>query len=262
MSKLFATGSRLTDMSLLGGLGQRISFRDPSTLQRNSGGGGGAPVNNDPIGYAADQWNSYHMGAIADGNRPTWQSNVHAGLGAARLDGSSDFLRSLVTNNLTANRSAITFYAVVKWAAAPTARQPVFISAAEDAIGSNLLRFEHGSSAATAGRVRISARRVASTGTSQLEGSIPITTNITLLSAVLDWQNTTARFWRDGVLDAENTSFLTTGNSENVNSPTYIGSNGVFFFNGWIFETSLFHDAHNDAQRAAVLGLIRNTYEY
>jgi hypothetical protein len=261
-NSIVIAGSRLTSLSDLPNLGQRMRFFDASTMAQSVGGGGGNPGNGDPVGRVIDTWGGYDMEATSGAVRPTFETGVHAGFSAVRFNGSSHQLRSIVTNNLTANRAAITFYAVVRWAAVPTGRQPVFMSAAVDTLNNNAIRFEHGASPATSGKVRISGRRLASDSTQQLEGSINIDTNMALLTASIDWQNTTARFWRQDVLDAISTSFQTAGNSENVNSPTWIGSNGVFYFNGWMFETALFHAAHTAPQRRAIWNYFRRKYQF
>jgi hypothetical protein len=261
-NSIVIAGSRLTSLSDLPNVGQRMRFFDAATLERSTGGGGGNPTNGDPIGFATDTWGGYNMASTADATRPTFETGVHAGFAAARFNGSSHLLRSLVTNNLTANRAAITFYAVVRWAAVPTGRQPVFMSAAADALNNNAIRFEHGASGVATGNVRIGARRLASDAITPLEGTIGINTNMALLTATVDWQNTTARFWRQDVLDAQSNSFLTAGNSENVNSPTWIGGQGAVYFNGWMFETALFHAAHTAPQRRAIWNYFRRKYQF
>jgi hypothetical protein len=261
-NSIVIAGSRLTSLSDLPNLGQRMRFFDASTMAQSVGGGGGNPGNGDPVGRVTDTWGGYDMEATSGAVRPTFETGVHAGFSAVRFNGTSHQLRSIVTNNLTANRAAITFYAVVRWAAVPTGRQPVFLSAAADTLASTAIRFEHGASGVATGNVRIGARRLASDAITPLEGTIGIDTNMALLTATVDWQNTTARFWRQDVLDAQSTSFLTAGNSENVNSPTWIGSNNALYFNGWMFETALFHAAHTAPQRRAIWNYFRRKYQF
>jgi hypothetical protein len=263
-NSIVIAGSRLTSLSDLPNLGQRMRFFDASTMDRSVGGGGGNPGNGDPVGRVTDTWGGYDMEATSGAVRPTFETGVHAGFSAVRFNGTSHLLRSIVTNNLTANRAAITFYAVVRWAAVPTGRQPVFMSAAEDGVNNQTIRFEHGASVASPGKVRINARRLLADATQQVEGSINIDTNMALITATLDWQNTTARFWRQDVLDAQSTSFGTAGNSANTNSPTWIGGvpAAALYFNGWMFETALFHAAHTAPQRRAIWNYFRRKYQF
>jgi hypothetical protein len=263
-NSIVIAGSRLTSLSDLPNLGQRMRFFDASTMDRSVGGGGGNPGNGDPVGRVIDTWGGYDMEATSGAVRPTFETGVHAGFSAVRFNGTSHLLRSIVTNNLTANRAAITFYAVVRWAAVPTGRQTVFMSAAEDALNNQTVRFEHGASPASPGFVRVAGRRLLADSAQILNGSIGLDTNMALLTATLDWQNTTARFWRQDVLDAQSTSFGTAGNSANTNTPVWIGGLPAFsaYFNGWMFETALFHAAHTAPQRRAIWNYFRRKYQF
>jgi hypothetical protein len=259
-NRIAVAGSRLTDPALLGNLACRFVFSDPSTLTQATNGTGAVPGNGDPVGFANDQsGNGYHVNAPANGNRPTWQSNVQGTIGAALFDGTNDYLERAVSN-ITANRSAFSIYAVVKHVAAPTGREPYLTGST----GNNVtIRIEHGASVTTANRVRANVRRANGNTPVTIDGITNIDTSMRIGTAVVDYASDTMSLYLDGITQGTGTPPGTSGtNTENTNGKLFIGGQGAAYMNGHIFELMMFWEAHNADQRRAVWNYLRNKYQF
>jgi hypothetical protein len=83
-----------------------------------------------------------------------------------------------------------------------------------------------------------------------------------MLTATVDWTNTDAFIYLDRVIEASNTSFLTSGVTQASNGQVFVGGVGSAAgnFNGHIFELVGFWNAPNAAQHRAVWQYFRNKY--
>jgi hypothetical protein len=260
MSTLFASGSRLTDPSLLGNLACDYDFSNPATLEQTIGGGGGNPSNGDPIGYALDQsGNGYHVQAVANGNRPTFQTNVNGSISASLFDGTDDYLERAVSN-ITANRGALSIYAVVMHAAAPTGREPYLMASTGDNLN---VRVEHGAPITPANTLRTSVRRDNADTVAVVSSSANLGTSMRLATTVVNYTGNTIAVYFEGNLDGTGTPPGTAGaNTQNTNGKLFVGGQGAVYMNGHIFRVMMFWDAHNAAQRSAVWNYLRNKYQF
>jgi hypothetical protein len=260
MSTLFASGSRLNDPSLLGNLACDFDFSNPATLEQTIGGGGGNPSNGDPIGYALDQsGNGYHLTAVGTTNRPTFQTNVNGSISAALFDGTNDYLERAVSN-ITANRGALTIYAVVRHTVAPTGREPYLMASVDN---SNTIRVEHGAPISPANTLRTSVRRANADTLVNVASSANLGTDMRLATTVVNYAGNTIAVYFEGNLDGTGTPPGTAGaNTQNTNGKLFVGGQGAVYMNGHIFRVMMFWDAHNAAQRRAVWNFLRNKYQF
>jgi hypothetical protein len=259
-NRIVVVGSRLTAPSLLGDLACDFDFSNPATMERSVGGGGGNPSNGDPVGYVLDQsGNGYHIQAPSGATRPTFQTNVNGSVGAVLFDGTSEYLER-ATSNIAANRSALSIYAVVKHAAAPTGREPYMMASTANGI---VIRMEHGASGATANRVRVGVRRANGDTLTSIEGITDIDTSMRIGTAVVNYASNTMSLHLDGVQQGTGVPPGTSGaNTQGSNGKLFVGGQGAAFMNGHMFRVMMFWEAHNADQRRAVWNYLRNLYQF
>ena len=92
-------------------------------------------------------------------------------------------------------------------------------------------------------KVRTSAKRLDADTTANLDAITSSTNNHEILSHVVDYANSDAYFYLNGILDVSSTTFLTNGNTSDTNSAiitlgSFTGSN---FLNGDIAEVIIFN---------------------
>lgn len=255
MSTLHIGGSRITAPSILGNLACYYDFTDAATMTQSTAGTGAAPGNGDPVGFVNDQsGNGYHVQAVANANRPTFQTNANNGISAALFDGTNDYLERAVSD-ITANRSAFTIYAVVKHAANPTTRE-AYLTAST---GNNTTaRFEHGASLASADRVRVVLRRANADTVVTLNGTTPVGAGMRIGSTVMNYAGDTVDLYLDNVLQASGTPPGTSGaNTQNTNGKLFVGGTGAGYFNGHLFVVLAFWAAHDAGQRRMMQDWLR-----
>lgn len=245
---IVAAKSRITAPSVLGSLACYYDFTDAATMTQATNGTGAAPGNGDPVGFVNDQsGNGYHIAAASNAERPIYQTGVNNGQAAALFDGSNDSLARLTTSNASANRGAITIYAVAKHTAAPTTRESYMLLTT----GANTTaRIEHGASLASADRLRIVARRANADTPTTINGTIAVGTGMTIGTAVVNYAADTMVLYTNGEQAATGTPPGTSGAStENTNGRIYVGGAGAGFLNAHLFVVLAFWAAHNAGQR-------------
>jgi hypothetical protein len=253
-------GSLLSDPQLLGAVALDYDLSNPATMERSVGGGGGNPGNNDPVGYVLDQsGNGLHLEAPSGAGRPTFQTNVNGTAGAVFFNGTSQWLERLATSNVSANRGAMTIYAVVKHTTAPSTRQPYVLLSAE---ASNLVRIEHGASGTDPNKLRGAVRRANADTLVPINGTTNIGTGVRFVTQRIDYTNNDFQIYLNGSQEATGVPPGTSGaNTQNINGRVYVGGQGAVFMDGHIFRLIAFHAAHNAAQRTAVWDYLRRTYQ-
>ena len=261
MSTIYIAGSRLTDPQLLGAVALDYDLTDPTTMEQSVGGGGGNPGNGDRVGQVLDlSGNGLHLSAPSGAGRPTFQTNVNGTVSGVLFNGTSQWLERLTVSNVSANRSAITLYAVIKHAAAPTGREPyITLSTA----GGTAIRIEHGASGTAANKLLCNVRRANADTLVPTNGATDLNTAMRLCTAVVDYANDNVDIYLDTVLDGSGTPPGTSGaNTQNTNGRIYVGGQGAAFINGHIFRIIGFHAAHNAAQRRMVWDYLRNRHQF
>jgi len=260
MSLIHIAGSRITSPGILGNLACDYDFSNPATLEQNVGGGGGNPGNGNPIGYALDQsGNGYHLTAVGTANRPTFQTNVNGSVSAALFDGTNDYLERAVSN-ITANRGALTIYAVVRHAVTPTGREPYLVASTGN---NNTVRVEHGAPISPANTLRTSVRRGNADTLVTVASIANLGTSMRLATTVVDYTNNAIAVYFQGVLDGTGTPPGTAGaNTENTDGKLFVGGQGAVYMQGHVFRVLMFWAAHNADQRRAVWNFLHSTYQF
>jgi hypothetical protein len=253
-------GSLLSDPQLLGAVALDYDLSNAATMERSVGGGGGNPGNNDPVGYVLDQsGNGLHIEAPSGAGRPTFQTNVNGTAGAVLFNGTSQWLERLATSNVSANRGAITIYAVVKHTAPPTGIE-TYVRLSTDA--SITIRIQHGAHTAVPGKLEGSLRRANADTLVRISGTTDLGTSTRFVTQRIDYTNNNFQIYLNGSQEATGTPPGTSGaNTQNTDGRIYVGGLGSNYMNGHIFRLIAFHAAHNAAQRTAVWDYLRRTYQ-
>ena len=161
-------------------------------------------------------------------NAPSIVTNALNGRQVRRFDGVDDFLSLTTGLGMFRNVSGGTVIAAYKWITNPTVFSPIFIASVSTSSLTSRISIGGGITSRklfTGGR-RLDANTFAS-ATSAADNS----TAYFVHSGILNYANSDAFQYVNGVLDGTNTSFQTDGNTENTDSILIaVGGNGALNF--------------------------------
>ena len=237
-----------------------IDFSDAATVF-NANVGGSTPSNGTGIGRVEDKsGNARHFIQATSGNRPNYQTGVYNGLSIARFDGTNDRL-TLGSSGLFQNVAGGTIYAVRLWSSSPTAGRNI-LAISNNASISTRASIYGGSASGKSGS---GGRRLDADAFAGVNGTNSVSTTLLQVDAsVFDYSNDDLYLYMNGVQEASNTSFQTTGSTSNTASAAAaIGSMPAGtsqYFLGDIGEILVFHSAHSSTTRQRVRDYLRNKW--
>lgn len=199
-------------------------------------------------------WNASSSG----GNRPTYRTNILNGKPIVRFSGSNHL--SLGSINLFRNVGGGTIYAITKDAAITTL-SGVFQGSTPSSVARLALQ-SGGGGAGNNDKFRASGRRLDANSLQDAVSTQQVTTNWTMVGCVANWQGTDLSLFVDGVVDGQNASFQTSGNTSDTASSataTCIGSTNTSNangFNGDIAEIVVTHNAISTSDRQKLEGYL------
>ena len=190
--------------------------------------------------------NARHFTQSTANNRPLLKTNQLNGKNIVSFDGTNDSLL-LGATTLLRNVSGYTFFAVRKNRSSVSALKILFAN------GST--RFDFNTQATNNATFRV--RRLAADTLTTLAGGNNSTTANTfqMFCGKVDHANTTATLYRNGTQLATNSSFLTSGNTNDVSSGSGLGANSLGG-NQWsdvdVAEVLVYHGALSDTDRGTI----------
>lgn len=231
-----------------------LDFSDATKLF-DATSGGSTPTAGTGIARVEDKsGNARHFTQSTSGNRPTYQTGVYNGHSIARFDGTNDRL-SLGSSNLFRNISGGTIYAVRFWNGSPTIFRTVF------SIGTTAATRASITAGSVSGKSNTGGRRLDADSYASISSTNNVSTSVLELdTAVFDYTNSDLYLYRNGSLEASNTSFQTGGNTSNTAAFTSMigsGVGGVDFFLGDIAEILVYHTAHDATTRQRIRNYLR-----
>lgn len=192
-------------------------------------------------------------------NKPVFRQSILAGKPVVRFDGVNDEM-AIAGLDIAQNVDGISMFCVVQTTLPGASGQPIFISNGIVAVNNRAGLFRE---LAVVGAMAVGGRRLDADAFAKAESGNVLTAGVySIDSGVFDYRNTIATVYKNGVQQATNTSFETTGASEDTASlAVYIGSgNGTAWINGDIAEVIIYKRALNNAERSRVERYLSQKY--
>ena len=216
----------------------------------------------DPVSTWSDLSSSGWDATASSGDRPTYRTGVLNSKPIVRFSGSNHL--NLGSIDLFRNVGGGTIYAVTKDAAITTISSVFFGST--NAGVTRLGLQSGGGGSGNNDKFRSNGRRLDADSNQDAASTQQVTTNWTLLGCVADWQGTDLSLFVDAVLDGQNASFQTSGNTSNTatgSNNTCIGAQSTSNnsgFDGDIAEIVVTHNALSTADREKLEGYLAHKW--
>lgn len=213
---------------------------------------GGSVVTSDSTAVA--RWedrsgSARHFTQATANNRPVLKTSQLNGKNIVSFDGTNDAL-GLTSSTLFRNVSAYTLFFVRKKRTTTSVTSVAFSNQSGGAA-----RFDFNNSATNKSTIR--ARRLSTDSLATLSAPNNNTTigNFEMFCAIVNHQNTSAKLFKNGIINAESSAFLTAGNTYDSSIVTSVGANsqsGSSPADIDVAEVLVYHGALSDADRGSV----------